>query len=98
MITEEYCEVNDELYDSEGNMKNAKDINKRQVAKELADLLYVVYGAADSLGIPLDVAFREVHRSNMSKFGPDGKAIRRDDGKVLKGPNYSPADMSVTLL
>lgn len=40
-----------------------------------------------------DTAFAEVHRSNMSKF-VDGKCLRREDGKILKGPNFSPADMS----
>lgn len=35
-------------------------------------------------------AFTRVHRSNMSKLGEDGKPIRREDGKVLKGPNYAP--------
>lgn len=46
--------------------------------------------------IPLEIreaAFREVHRSNMSKLGADGNPIRREDGKVLKGPLYSPADI-----
>lgn len=38
-------------------------------------------------------AFKAVHASNMSKLGDDGKPIRRDDGKVLKGPNYKPADI-----
>lgn len=37
-----------------------------------------------------DEAFRRVHASNMSKLGPDGKPLRREDGKVLKGPNYMP--------
>lgn len=41
-----------------------------------------------------DTAFAEVHRSNMSKF-VDGKCLRREDGKILKGPNYSPADMGL---
>ncbi len=40
-----------------------------------------------------DTAFAEVHRSNMSKF-VDGKCLKRDDGKILKGPDFSPADMS----
>lgn len=35
-------------------------------------------------------AFRRVHASNMSKLGPNGKPIYREDGKVLKGPNYKP--------
>lgn len=38
-------------------------------------------------------AFKAVHASNMSKLGDDGKPVRRDDGKVLKGPNYKPADI-----
>lgn len=62
--------------------------------KELADLRYVLEGAAVSFGLPIDAAYAEVHRSNMSKLGEDGKPIRRTDGKVLKGPNYSPADMT----
>ncbi|MEU0214397.1 MazG nucleotide pyrophosphohydrolase domain-containing protein [Streptomyces sp. NPDC006265] len=64
------------------------------VAKELSDLLYVVFGTADLLGIPLGKAFAAVHTSNMSKLGEDGKPIRREDGKVLKGPNYQPADLA----
>ena len=48
-------------------------------------------------GIPYEVreeAFRRVHKSNLSKLGEDGKPIKREDGKILKGPNYKPADMS----
>jgi predicted HAD superfamily Cof-like phosphohydrolase len=37
--------------------------------------------------------YAEVHRSNMSKLGPDGRPVRRHDGKVLKGPNYREADV-----
>lgn len=58
--------------------------------KELADLVYVTYGYAATFGWDLDEAVRRVHASNMSKLGPDGKPIHRDDGKVLKGPNYEP--------
>jgi predicted HAD superfamily Cof-like phosphohydrolase len=65
-----------------------------QVAQELADLVYVAYGTAVSLGIDLDAALAEVHRSNMSKLGPDGQPILREDGKVLKGPYYIPPDMT----
>ncbi|MEU4386827.1 hypothetical protein [Promicromonospora sp. NPDC023805] len=60
------------------------------VAKELADVLYVTYGAADALGIDLPAVFAEVHRSNMSKVDADGQVLRRADGKVLKGPDYRP--------
>jgi len=58
------------------------------VADALTDLLYVVYGAGHAYGINLDTCFREVHASNMSKLGADGKPIYREDGKVLKGPNF----------
>jgi hypothetical protein len=42
----------------------------------------------------LEQALRRVHQSNMSKLGEDGKPIYREDGKVLKGPNYQPPDLS----
>jgi predicted HAD superfamily Cof-like phosphohydrolase len=57
------------------------------VAKELADLLYVVYGTAVSSGIDLEPVFREVHRSNMSKVN----GHKRADGKWVKPADYSPA-------
>jgi predicted HAD superfamily Cof-like phosphohydrolase len=57
------------------------------IAKELADLLYVVYGTAVSCGIDLEPVFQEVHRSNLSKVG----GSRREDGKWIKPPTYSPA-------
>jgi predicted HAD superfamily Cof-like phosphohydrolase len=60
-----------------------------EVADALTDILYVTYGAAHSFGVPIDECFREVQRSNMSKLGEDGKPIYREDGKVMKGPNYS---------
>ncbi len=59
-----------------------------EVADGLADLLYVVYGTALTFGIDLDAVVREVHRSNMTKLGPDGRPIYREDGKVLKGPGF----------
>jgi len=59
-----------------------------EVADALADMLYIIHGTALEYGIPLDDVVAEVHRSNMSKLGTDGKPIIREDGKVLKGPNY----------
>ena len=56
----------------------------------LADQLYVIYGAFETFGFDADEAFNRVHISNMSKLGVDGKPIYREDGKVLKGENYSP--------
>ena len=62
--------------------------------KELADLVYVVFGYAAAFGWNLDEAFRRVHASNMSKLGDDGKPLYREDGKVMKGPNYTKPDLS----
>ena len=58
--------------------------------KELADLVYVCFQYAANREWDLIEAMHRVHASNMSKLGPDGKPIRREDGKVLKGPNYKP--------
>ena len=64
------------------------------VADALTDLLYVIYGAGHSYGLNLDVAFNIVHASNMSKLGPDGKPIYREDGKIMKGPGFFEPDLS----
>ena len=68
-----------------------------EVADALTDILYVTYGAGHAFGIDLDKCFTEVQRSNMSKLGEDGKPIYRDDGKVMKGPNYSEPDLKKCL-
>jgi predicted HAD superfamily Cof-like phosphohydrolase len=63
----------------------------------LIDLQYVLDGAFLSFGLQnvKNEAFEEVHRSNMSKLGEDGKPIRREsDGKVMKGPNYFKPDIA----
>ena len=75
-------------------LRLTSDIDMKNVAKELADLLYVVYGAGANFGLPMDSVFDAVHNSNMSKLGEDGKPIKREDGKILKGPNYRPVDLS----
>ena len=63
------------------------------IADALTDILYVTYGAGHAFGIDLDECFEEVHESNMSKLGPDGKPIYREDGKVMKGPDYREPDL-----
>lgn len=68
-----------------------------QIARELADVVYVAYGSAWSLGIDLDAAIAEVHASNMSKLDDEGKPIYREDGKVMKGPNFRKPDMSAAI-
>jgi len=68
-----------------------------EVADALTDLLYVVYGAGHSFGLDLDKCFEEVHNSNMTKLGPEGKPIYREDGKVMKGPGYRAPNLKTTL-
>jgi predicted HAD superfamily Cof-like phosphohydrolase len=68
-----------------------------EVADALTDLLYVVYGAGAAFGINLDACFEEVHDSNMSKLMPDGTVLRREDGKIMKGPNYFQPDLKKVL-
>ena len=68
-----------------------------EIADALADIIYIACGTAVAYGIPLDRVFAEVHRSNMSKLGENGRPIYRDDGKVLKGPTYSPPNIKTIL-
>ena len=79
LIQEEFDELKEAM--ASGNLA--------AVAKEMADLLYVTYGTAVSYGIDMDPVFREVHRSNLSKIG----GYKRADGKWVKPPTYSPADI-----
>ena len=67
------------------------------LADALADLVYVAYGAAVTYGIDLDAALLEVHRSNMTKVGDDGRTRQRADGKVLKSARYERPDIGRVL-
>lgn len=84
LIAEEFEELDEALLDRD----------MVGVADALADLVYVVIGMADVMGIDFDSVFREVHRSNMSKLGDDGLPVRREDGKVLKGPGFVEPNLS----
>lgn len=68
-----------------------------EVADALGDLVYVIYGMALELGIPMRDVLAEIQASNLSKLGADGKPIYREDGKVLKGPNYFRPDIASVL-
>lgn len=78
----------------------AHDNHERDVvgaADALGDIAYVTYGMALEAGIPLDGVLLEIHRANLSKLGADGKPILRADGKVLKGPDYTPPNVAAVL-
>jgi NTP pyrophosphatase (non-canonical NTP hydrolase) len=62
--------------------------------KELADLVYVIYGYADVMGWDLDEAVRRVHDNNLGRcIQPDGSIKRREDGKILKRIGYPQVDL-----
>ena len=83
LIQEEFDELKEAM--ASGNLA--------LVAKELADLLYVTYGTAVSYGIDMEPVFQEVHQSNLSKIG----GYKRADGKWVKPPTYSPANIEPIL-
>ena len=89
LITEEYME----FIEAEMMLFRNTDKYKEEALKELADLVYVCYQYAANMGWDLDEAMHRVHTSNMSKLGDDGKPVTREDGKVLKGPNYKPPNL-----
>jgi NTP pyrophosphatase (non-canonical NTP hydrolase) len=62
---------------------------KEPQLKELADLVYVIYGYANSMGYDLDEALKRVHENNLGRcVQPDGSIQRREDGKVMKNKDY----------
>ena len=89
LIVEEFKE----FLEAEGMLFRHGRNAKEECLKELADLVYVCYQYAENMGWFLDEALDRVHKSNMSKLGEDGKPIYREDGKVLKGPNYEPPNL-----
>jgi len=70
-----------------------------EVADALGDMLYILCGTIIEHGLQdkIEEVFAEIQRSNMSKLGADGQPIYREDGKVMKGPNYSPPDLATIL-
>lgn len=82
LITEEYQEW---LLDVQTDVEELK---------ELADLVYVVYGYANAKGYNLDEALRRVHANNLGRcIQPDGSILRREDGKIIKNKDYPKVDL-----
>ena len=85
----EFLEAADHVFaDPESNVR------RQELLKELSDLVFVCYQFAAAFNLDLDEALRRVYESNMSKLDEQGKPIYREDGKVLKGPNYLPPDLT----
>ena len=90
LIVEEFKE----FIESDYKMAMMDISSRADCLKELADLVYVCAQYAENMDWDLEQALRRVHESNMSKLGADGNPIRRDDGKVMKGPNYQPPNLT----
>jgi len=90
LIVEEFKE----FLEAEQQLIMGLTINSADCLKELADLVYVCYQYAANLGWDLDEALDRVHKSNLSKLDDNGNPIYREDGKVLKGPNYQPPNLT----
>ena len=76
--------------ENEEYLEAAKNNDLVEVADALGDMLYILCGTIIEHGMQdkINEVFEEIQRSNMSKLDEDGKPIYREDGKVLKGPNY----------
>jgi len=84
LIQEEYGETLEALF----ALDTSSTESKAEALKELADLVFVCYQAAENMGWDLDEAVQRVFISNMSKLDDNGRPIRNNKGKVLKGPKY----------
>ena len=76
--------------ENEEYLEAANNNDMVEVADALGDMLYILCGTIIEHGMQdkIETVFEEIQRSNMSKLGEDGQPIYREDGKVLKGPNY----------
>ena len=85
--------------ENEEYLEAANDNDLVEVADALGDMLYILCGTIIEHGLQhkIEEVFEEIQRSNMSKLGADGKPIYREDGKVLKGPNYFKPDIESIL-
>ncbi|CAL2105369.1 Predicted phosphohydrolase, Cof family, HAD superfamily [Tenacibaculum sp. 190524A02b] len=81
--------------ENEEYLEAAENNDLIEVADALGDMLYILCGTIIEHGMQhkIEEVFNEIQRSNMSKLGEDGKPIYREDGKVLKGPNYFKPDI-----
>lgn len=85
--------------ENEEYLEAAKEGNLVEVADALGDMMYILFGTILKHGMQHKIVevFEEIQKSNMSKLGEDGKPIYREDGKVLKGPNYFKPNISEVL-
>ena len=85
--------------ENEEYLEAVKEGDLIEVGDALGDRLYILCGTIIAHGFQdkIEAIFDEIQKSNMSKLGPDGKPIYREDGKVMKGPNYFKPDLAKIL-
>jgi len=85
--------------ENEEYLEAAQNGDLVEIADALGDMLYILTGTMLAHGMQdkMEEVFKEIHRSNMSKLDNKGNPIYREDGKVLKGPNYFPPELSTIL-
>ena len=85
--------------ENEEYLQAVKSNDLIEIGDALGDMLYILCGTIISHGFQdkIEAIFDEIQKSNMSKLGIDGKPIYREDGKVLKGPNYFKPDIEKIL-
>lgn len=85
--------------ENEEYLEAAQNGDLVEVADALGDMLYILCGTILEHGLQykIEAVFNEIQRSNMSKLGTDGRPIYREDGKVMKGPNYFEPNISEIL-
>lgn len=86
-------EVNDELLPAVRAIVGGQHADLVEILDGAVDAVYVIYQLCNTLGLPFDEAFAEVHRSNMTKKSPDGTVHYREDGKVLKPHGWTPPNI-----
>ena len=100
-LPDEIIKLRHRLMEEENNeyLEAASKGDYVEVADALGDKLYVLMGTIVQHGMQevIGDVFREIHRSNMSKLGIDGKPVYRNDGKVIKGPNYTKPNIKSVL-
>ncbi len=86
--------------ENEEYLEAANNSDLVEVADALGDMLYILCGTILEHGLQhkIEEVFNEIQRSNMSKLGEDGQPIYREDGKVLKGPNYFKPNIEAILV
>ena len=97
--TKKYLRYNLMKEENEEYLEAVQQNDLVEIADALGDMMYILCGTIIEHGLQdkIEAVFDEIQRSNMSKLGEDGQPIYREDGKVMKGPNYFKPDFSKLL-